>query len=189
MQKRLRKFLPLAIMFNMLLWGCAQTGTVREAGSASSAAAMQEATVYKGKIIGKSRKAKAISIEVGKGDAAKTMMFKYDENTVGLEFAEPGEAAIINWEMRGSEKYATIIKPKLAKLPEGVAEIGTKALIDLLGSKEDLVLIDSRPAKRYAQSHLPGALSLPIDEMAAQAALILPKEKDRQLIFYCGGPT
>ena len=189
MKTNLKKFLPLALMLALLTWGCAQTQTAQDNATKTAVAQKQEANVYKGKIINKSNKSKIVSIEVGQGDKAKTLLVKFDDKTTGLEFAEKGEAAIINWEQRGADKYATVIKPKLAKLPEGIAEIKTEALKGLLDSNADPMIIDSRPAGRFALSHLPGAVSIPVDEMVAKAGDILPKEKDKLLVFYCGGPT
>jgi len=189
MKQNYKKFLPLAIMLSMLTWGCVQTQKTEDTATKSAAAMQQEAPVYKGKIVGKSKKAKTISIAVGKGDKAKTVMVKFDSKTTGLDFAKKGEAAIINWEMRGSDKFATVIKPKLAKLPEGVLEIKSKDVKELLDKKSDIVLIDSRPEKPYAQSHLPGAISIPVNKMEASAHELLPVEKDKLLIFYCGGYT
>lgn len=189
MKTHLRKFLPLAIALSMLTWGCAQTKTAQDTTAKAAVAQKKEATVYKGKIAGMSKKAKTISIVVGKGDKAKTIMVKYDIRTTGLKYAKKGEAAIINWEMRGKDKFATVIKPKLAKLPEGITEIKTGELKDMVGAKADMMIVDSRPAKRYAQSHLPGAVSIPVGEMKVKAATMLPKEKDKLLVFYCGGVT
>ncbi|MCL7489031.1 MAG: rhodanese-like domain-containing protein [Desulfobulbaceae bacterium] len=189
MKTNLKKLLPLAIMLSMLTWGCAQTQTGQDTASKPATEMKQQAPTYTGKIIGKSNKAKTISIEVGKGDQAKTMMVKFDDKTTGLEFAAPGEAAIINWEERGDDKFATVIKPKLASLPEGVSEIKTDELSNLVKSSADIMIIDSRPASRYAQAHLPGAVSIPAEDMKTKAAETLPKEKDKLLVFYCGGPT
>ncbi len=51
----------------------------------------------------------------------------------------------------------------------------------------DMVIIDSRPKrKKYDKGHLPGAVSIPttqFDSMTDQ----LPQDKDRLLVFYCGG--
>ena len=189
MKQNLKKFLPLAIMLSMLTWGCVQTEKTADPMTKSTAAMKQEATVYKGKIVGKSKKAKTISIVVGKGDKAKTIMVKFDSKTKGLDFAKKGEAAVINWKMRGADKYATVIKPKLAKLPEGVLEVKSKEVKALLDKNTDMVLIDSRPEKPYAQSHLPGAISIPVGKMETSGLALLPVEKDKLLVFYCGGYT
>ena len=189
MKANLKKFLPLAIMLSMLTWGCAQTQTAQDTATKTATAAVKEAAPYKGKIVGVSKKAKTISISVGKGDKAKTIMVKFDSKTKGTEFAKKGEAAIIAWEKRGNDQYATVIKPKLAKLPEGVTEIKPKEVKQLLDKKTEMVLVDSRPSKRYAQSHLPTAISIPVDQFKVKAPELLPKNKDIPLVFYCGGVT
>jgi rhodanese-related sulfurtransferase len=56
------------------------------------------------------------------------------------------------------------------------------------------MLIDSRPAPRYNEGHIPGAVSIPLAELerADRAGKVhprLPAEKDTRLIFYCGGIT
>ena len=152
-------------------------------------AAPQADNVFKGKIAGKSNKAKTISITVGKGDKAKTLMLKFDDSTQGLEFAKKGEAAIIKYEMKGKDKFATVIKPKLAKLPAGVTEIKTEELSELYENGTDMVVIDARPASRYAQAHLPDAISIPVPKLKKEKEAVLPANKEQLLVLYCGGPT
>ncbi len=176
-------------MLTVLTWGCAQNKTAPPDTAMNPAAEKQAANVYKGKIVGKSKKAKTISIEVGKGDKAKTMMVKFDGKTKGMDHARKGEATIITWEMRGSDKVATVVKPKLAKLPEGIVEIKPKEVKKLIDKNAAMVIIDSRPTKRYAQSHLPGAISITVEQMKTKLPELLPADKDKLLVFYCGGYT
>jgi len=190
LKKSLFKFIPLCIMLTMMTWGCSQNKTTAQDSSMKPAVAQkQEENVYKGKIVGKSNKAKTISIEVGKGDQAKTMMLKLDEQTKGVEHAVKGHAAIIKFEMRGNNKYATEIKPKLAKLPEGVTEIKTEEVQELIKNHTDMFLVDARPESRYGQSHLPGAVSIPVPLLQEKQAAALPLDKNKLIVFYCGGPT
>jgi len=191
MKKNLARFMPLCVMLAFLAWGCTQTMSSAKNDPVQPAAAQtQQENVYTGKILGISNKAKTISIEVGQGDKAQTMMVRFDDRTKGIEHAAKGEAAIIAWEMRDSEKFATVIKPKLAKLPDGVAEIKSGELKKLIDAKADFVLIDSRPFGRYAQAHLPGAISITVEQMSTPEGIgMLPVDKDKLLIFYCGGPT
>lgn len=48
-----------------------------------------------------------------------------------------------------------------------------------------VVLVDVRPAEEYAQAHLPGAVSVPLDALARWAREA-PKRK--QIVAYCRGP-
>jgi rhodanese-related sulfurtransferase len=50
------------------------------------------------------------------------------------------------------------------------------------------VLVDAREAPEYAEGHVPGALSLPFDDVVANPALLgAVKGADRPIIIYCGG--
>ena len=188
MKKYILKFLPVCLLLALLSYGCArQTGSTRT--TATEAGENQAGNVYAGKIIGKSNKAKTISIEVGKGSEAKTILVKFDDRTKGVVHAAKDNAAIISYEMRDGDPWATVVKPKLAKLPKGVTEIKTDELKALLKDEEDLLLIDARPAKRYAEAHMPGAVNLSVPDYGKNAASVLPADKDTLLIFYCGGPT
>ena len=181
----------LGIIALFTFTGCAEqkSQTATAVKPTAVKAAPKAENVFKGKIAGKSNKAKTISITVGKGDKAKTVMLKFDDATKGLEFAKKGEAAIIKYEMKGKDKFATVIKPKLAKLPPGVTEIKTEELSELYESGTDMVVIDARPASRYAQAHLPNAISVPVPKLNKEKEAVLQANKEQLLVFYCGGPT
>lgn len=186
--KILNRCLPLILLSVLLSFGCANSSATA-VGDAKAVAAQQDQNVYKGKVAGRSNKARTISITVGAGDAAKTMMVRFDETTEGLEFAKKGEAAIIKWEQRGDDRFATLIKPKLAKLPPGVAEIKVDELYKLLLDHAPMTLADARPKGRYDEGHLPGAVNIPVPLLKEKKAEVLPPDKDRLLVFYCGGYT
>lgn len=188
--KKLLRCIPVLLFAAFLVSG--PSGTMSTATAADQApAAAQSKNVLKGKVLGKSNKAKTISIDV-KGD---TKMVKFDDNTKGLEHAAAGEAAIIEFEVRGGDKFATMIKPKLAQLPKGVVEMQPEDLAKLiaLGPEQgNYALLDARPAPRYHEGHIPTAVSLPVGKMKTTGAAYLPgdaKIRNTQLIFYCGGPT
>jgi ribosomal protein L21E len=195
MKTKLLKFIPFFVMASFLMTGC-QPGTngsttaAKSESSVQTQAPVKKATgpVYKGKVVGKSNKSKQISIAVGKGKAAKTIMVSFDEQTKGIGHAAKGHAAIISYEIRDGVPFATVIEPKLAKLPAGVTVISPTDTQTLINSGKDFLLVDSRPAKRYSASHLPGAVSIPVCEMQ-ELLQNLPKEKDKVLVFYGGGPT
>jgi len=58
--------------------------------------------------------------------------------------------------------------PTSPSLPQGVTEIKTAELQDLVAKKTDMLLADCRPEARYAQSHLPGAVSISVDKLAKE---------------------
>jgi len=188
-RKQLQK-IALLMIFGLAIQG-GMTVQAQAAGTAEQPpkAAAQAEDVYQGKITGVSKKARSITLSVGKGDQAKMVMVKYDEATKGMEHAKDGEAAIVTFARRGQDTVATDIKPKLATLPAGVKEIQPEELIPLVEAKGGFALIDSRPAKRYDDGHIPGAISIPADDIATKGAALLPADKKTPLIFYCGGIT
>jgi len=54
-----------------------------------------------------------------------------------------------------------------------------------LEAGEPLVVVDVRPIEEYRAAHLPGAVSIPLDELE-QRLRELPQ--DRQIVAYCRGP-
>ena len=61
-----------------------------------------------------------------------------------------------------------------------------KALIDR--GESGLVIIDSRSAQQFQESHIKGAISLPLFDLEQDPAL--PRApKDARLVFYCSGNT
>jgi len=179
-------------MSSFLVTGCNQ-------GTSSTASAVKpvveakaqtpQGPSYKGNVVGLSNKAKSISIQVGKGKKAQTIMVKFDDNTKGVEHASKGHASIIFYEMRDGQPWATVVKPKLAKMPKGVTEIKVAELQDIIESETNFVLIDARPAARYAAGHIEGSINVGVKTYKKVAFGVLPKDKDTLLVMYCGGPT
>jgi hypothetical protein len=169
-----RRVLCLALTAAMLFFGFF-------GGTPSMA---QENTVA-GQVVGVSRLAKTIQVEVGQ----KIEMVKFDDETEGMEYVKVGEASIIEFEQQGAERIARTIKPRLVKLPAGTSEIGNDEVAQLVAkgpAKGNYFIVDSRPAPRYAEGHVPTAVSIPVD---LQTAEMLPADKEQLLIFYCGGST
>ncbi|MCK8817017.1 hypothetical protein MWH28_06480 [Natroniella sulfidigena] len=48
------------------------------------------------------------------------------------------------------------------------------------------VVVDSRPEGRYDEGHINGAINIP-DGQFEESAHLLPDDKEKKLIFYCGG--
>jgi rhodanese-related sulfurtransferase len=50
---------------------------------------------------------------------------------------------------------------------------------------DDLVVLDVRPAAEHAAGHLPGAVSIPVEELRRRLAEL---PRDREIVAYCRGP-
>jgi len=185
--RKLKLALPLLACAALLATTAPAWSSPEATSPAPLAATAQAADTISGKVLGVSKKAKTITLEGEKGP----VMLKFDAATTGMEHAAAGEAAIIKFRVEGKDKVAGEIKPKLATLPAGVQEITAPELIALVSAaKDDYVLIDSRPAARYAEAHIPTAISIPVEKMGELAKTMLPQDhKDKVLVLYCGGVT
>lgn len=77
--------------------------------------------------------------------------------------------------------------PGWLKVPGNYAAVSTEWVKKQIDSNADMVLIDSRPKKtKYDKGHVPSAISLPDSQFDKQKDR-LPQNKDKLLVFYCGG--
>ncbi|MFN2454419.1 MAG: rhodanese-like domain-containing protein [Pyrinomonadaceae bacterium] len=53
---------------------------------------------------------------------------------------------------------------------------------------EKFLLVETLAAEYYKHAHLPGAINLPPDSVAAQAPTLLP-DKGAEIVVYCASPT
>jgi len=148
--------------------------------------------LLRGNFVSLSQKAETIQIQIGPA----TWIVKYDDETK-LKGAEkinkiPRDKEIsIEIEERAGHLYAksVAVKPP-AKVPEEklikVEELAK--LIEKGHEKGGFFLIDSRPAPRYHEGHIPGAISIYDAEFEKHISR-LPQDKDTLLIFYCAGVT
>ncbi len=153
--------------------------------------AAAETTTIQGKISNISQKAKSIALATADG---QFFLLKFTDATTfsgeATDFKED-EAIIAKYTVTGGENIATSIEKDLIKLPEGVEEIKTEALAKLVGEGK-AIIVDSRPAPKYDEGHIPGAISIPLAKLMAageEGAKLLAPYQDRQLVFYCGGST
>jgi hypothetical protein len=78
---------------------------------------------------------------------------------------------------------AEIPAEKLIKLDE------LQKLVEMGPEEGDFLLFDSRPAPRFNEGHIPHAISFAQPSFDKLRDKLLPKEKDKLIIFYCGGVT
>lgn len=65
-----------------------------------------------------------------------------------------------------------------------VREISPTDLKARIDNGQDTILIEALPERYFAESHLPGAINIPHEEIQAQAADKLP-DKDAAIVVYC----
>lgn len=68
--------------------------------------------------------------------------------------------------------------------PDGLEPVEAEDLLDRARAGE-VVVLDVRPADEYRAGHVPGALSVPIDELEERLAEL---PSDREIVAYCRGP-
>ena len=180
---------------NIMVLGQAVTGIeVIQKAEATQTQMKAEAKKIKGKITNISQKAKTIAL-AHKDKGFFLLKFTDDTALKGVETTKDfkvGEAIIVKYTTENGENIASSLEKALVKLPEGIKEIKTKQLTELISNQKELVVVDARPPIKYAQSHIPGSISIPyskLSKMGDEGATLLAKYKDRQLVFYCGGPT
>jgi rhodanese-related sulfurtransferase len=68
---------------------------------------------------------------------------------------------------------------------EGLEPISREDLLSRLEAGEPLVVVDVRPVEEYRAAHLPGALSIPLDELEERLREL---PRGREVVAYCRGP-
>ncbi|MEV0740532.1 metalloregulator ArsR/SmtB family transcription factor [Streptomyces sp. NPDC050549] len=66
---------------------------------------------------------------------------------------------------------------------DGAEEVGRVELLARVAAGE-VVVLDVRPAEEYAAGHIPGALSIPVEELAGR---IIELPDDAEVVAYCRG--
>jgi hypothetical protein len=94
----------------------------------------------------------------------------------------------------GDEKkpYAVslTVKPPAKVAPEKLVSVEEMVKLTAVGpEKGNYLLVDSRPKPRFNEGHVPYAVSLDNAKFDELKDKVLPKEKDKLIIFYCGGVT
>lgn len=64
-----------------------------------------------------------------------------------------------------------------------MAEITTDELVELKNQGKDFVLVDVLGEKYFNEEHIPGAINIPYEDIAAEA--LDRFDKDQKIILYC----
>jgi rhodanese-related sulfurtransferase len=73
---------------------------------------------------------------------------------------------------------------RYVKRKEPVESLDRKALLERV-ARGEVTVLDVRPAEEYRAGHIPGALSVPLDELESRLAR-LPRHQE--IVAYCRGP-
>lgn len=146
----------------------------------------------KGKVKTVSKPSRTIAVEV---DQKGVVVFKYDKDTQFKNAASatdilPDEVVTVDYIGSGAENRARSISKFIAPLPEGVKRIQAAELDSLISKGEaagNYLLIDSRPAGKFNEGHLPTAVSIPFSDLEKNGEKLLPTDRNKTLVFYCGG--
>lgn len=139
-----------------------------------------------------SEKAATIQINTGavwnlKFDkSTKVMGWKDDINEIPKE-----KEIAISYIEKDNALYAESISVKSdAKVaPEKLIKADELAALVLAGAgKGGFALVDARPAPKFNEGHIPGAINI-YDAQFDKNIAKLPEDKGKLLIFYCAGPT
>ncbi|WP_373228625.1 metalloregulator ArsR/SmtB family transcription factor [Cohnella sp.] len=119
------------------------------------------------------------------------------------------EARLVKSRKKGTFVFYEVADPSVITFLLALWEVGEQQLTDIKRLKEDfmngtkgchtltleevmtkqnggeIVLLDVRPTEEYNSDHIPGALSIPIDELAAHLNNL---PADREIVAYCRGP-
>jgi rhodanese-related sulfurtransferase len=85
-------------------------------------------------------------------------------------------------------RRAMMIAMSSASLPDaGRSSIAREELIRLLRAG-GIALVDVLSPESFAAAHIPGAINLPVADIARRAPEVF-RDRDADIVAYCGGPT
>ncbi|MBI5101352.1 MAG: rhodanese-like domain-containing protein [Nitrospirae bacterium] len=194
MQKKL-SFLAVVLSVSMLLLGNVRPTEAGKptVGSACKQCHQPQDDLVRGTLVSVSDKFRTVQVAVG----SLVWVIKYGDDlalTGAVKLADIPKDKEIGVKFTGGDKtpYAVslAVKPPAKVAPEKLVSAEELAKLIALGpDKGNFVLIDSRPAPRYLEGHISHAVSMPQPAFDKLADKVLPKEKDKLIIFYCGGVT
>lgn len=150
--------------------------------------------VVRGNLSSVSEGFKTVSVAVG----SFVWVFRYDDSTklVGADSVKsiPKEKEVaVTFKKEGERKYyaeSVSVKPPAKVSAEKLLTVAElQKLVQIGTDKGNYVLVDSRPAQKFNEGHIPGAVSLPFANFDKLKDSVLPTDKTKLVIFYCAGIT
>jgi len=153
-----------------------------------------EKDLVRGTLVSVTEKFKTINVQVGQ-KLVWIITYGDDLKITGADklSAIPKDKEI-GVRFTGDEKkpYAVslTVKPPAKVAPEKLVSLEEMVKLVAEGpEKGNYLLVDSRPKPRYLEGHIPSAVSQSNDKFDELKDKVLPAEKDKLIIFYCGGVT
>ncbi len=147
-----------------------------------------EPGVLRGTVGVVSGKAETIQMNTG-----AVWVVKFDDNTKVEGWGQPlnkltrDKEIAVFFTKKDNDLYATKVSVKQpAKLPP--EKIASTEFVAEHVEKGDALIVDSRPAARFYEGAIPGAINI-YDAEFEKHIDKLPKDKNKLIIFYCQGPT
>lgn len=153
----------------------------------------------RGKIVSVSDGFKSFNVTVG----PLVWIIKYNDNLKvkeGEKFSGPetlktirkDHEVLVNYTGDESSPVAVqlaIKQPYKIPAEQQISLDELKKLVAAGTEKGNFLLVDSRPPAMFAEGHMAGAISLPYPKFSQLAPKLLPADKEKLIIFYCGGET
>jgi hypothetical protein len=151
----------------------------------------EQPNVVRGDMVSSSPKFKTIQISVG----PLVWIIKYNDDTAitGAEAigdVKKGKPIAITYTGTEEKPVATKIsvKPPLTVPDEKQVSVDEmKELVSAGVDNKGVMLVDSRPPAAYSSGHIPGAVNIPFPALKQKGEAALGPDKDKSIIFYCGG--
>jgi len=151
------------------------------------------ADVVRGTLVGVSDKFRTLQVAVGNvvwvigyGDDVK---LKGAESLAAIP-AEKEVAVTFSGPEKSPRALAVSVKPPYNLPAEKIVSAEEVAeLVKKSPEEGGYLLFDARPWARYAEGHIPHAVAFPFPDFDKLAEKLLPKDKGKLIVFYCGGET
>ncbi|MEW5773420.1 MAG: rhodanese-like domain-containing protein [Thermodesulfobacteriota bacterium] len=134
----------------------------------------------------------AVSLPDSKFDELAGKLLPKDKNVLLIFYCEGPACKLSHNSARKAEKlgYANVAV-YAGGFPDWVAAgrypvYEAPELAAMMASGQPMLVVDSRPADKYREGSVPGAVSIP-DTFFEKYQGMLPADKDTTLVFFCGG--
>jgi phage shock protein E len=106
-----------------------------------------------------------------------------------------GSLELDRWSVHGAVKVRLLATASLLlalsfsfaacnRSPNAVSDFSEKDVLGMSEKGKGPVLVDVRSAKEYASGHVPGAINIPVSEVADRLTDLAP-HKDQGVVLYC----